>query len=112
MYSNENIFFICSHPIRPKQYCKTLHGCLCFQHGKRGKGDYFARGERAEFTPRKKVGNFHASQQLLSMIVDHVRFRMQIEAKEMKTGVRIIQRKIFALLSLICYKSNSLVVGS
>ena len=42
---------------------------ICFQHGKWGKGDYFSRGERAEFTPRKKVGNFHVSQQLLSMIV-------------------------------------------
>ena len=28
-----------------------------------------SRRERAEFTPRKKIGNFHVSQQLLSMIV-------------------------------------------
>ena len=48
---------------------------ICFQHRKRGKGDYFSRGERAEFTPRKKVGNFHVSQQLLSMIVDKLNRR-------------------------------------
>ena len=35
------------------------------------------------------------------MIIDRVRFRMQIKAKEMKTGLKIIQRKIFALLLFV-----------
>ena len=36
---------------------------------KEGRGGYFSRGQRGEFTLRKRVGNFHLSQQLLSMIV-------------------------------------------
>ena len=42
---------------------------ICFQHLKRGKGRlYLSQREGAELTPRKKVGNFHVSQQLLSTI--------------------------------------------
>jgi len=47
-----------------------LRGCFVGSNiEKGGRGGYHSRGGRGEFTPRKKVGNFHVSQQLLSMIV-------------------------------------------
>jgi len=46
-----------------------LHGCLVVSSiEKGGRGGYLSQGERAEFTPRRKGGNFHVSQHLLSMI--------------------------------------------
>ena len=58
------------HPLLPKQCCKTLHGCLSVSSIEKGeRGSYPSQRERAEFTPRKTVGNFPVSQQLLSMIV-------------------------------------------
>ena len=47
-------------------------GCLKFQTLKEGEREatFHLRGGRGtEFTPRKKVGNFHVSQQLWPMIV-------------------------------------------
>ena len=53
----------------PKQCCKTLRGCLVVSNIEEGeRRGYLSRGERAEFTPKKKVGYFRVSQQLLSMI--------------------------------------------
>ena len=65
LYLNENIFFICSHPLPPKQCCKTLFGCLFVSNIEKGGGEGEATFHK--FKPRKKVGNFHVSQQLLSM---------------------------------------------
>ena len=62
------------HPL-PRQCCEMLHRCLFVSEIEieRG-GGYLSPGERererGEFTPREKVGNFHVSQQLLSMIED------------------------------------------
>ena len=56
----------------PKQCCKTLRWCLFVSNiEKGGRGGYLSRWERGEFTTRENnyVGNFHMSQQLLSMIV-------------------------------------------
>lgn len=47
-----------------------LRGCFVVSNiEKGGRGGYHSRGGREEFTPRKKVDNFHVSQQLFSMIV-------------------------------------------
>jgi len=35
---------------------------------KGGRGSNLSEGERGKFTRREKVGNFHVSQQILSMI--------------------------------------------
>jgi len=56
-------------PSSPKQCCKTLSGCLFVSNIEYGeRGGYLSKREGAELTPRKKVGNFRASQQLLSPI--------------------------------------------
>ena len=44
---------------------------------KGGRGGYLSRGERGEFKPRKKIFNFHVSQQLLWMIVVHSKVVMR-----------------------------------
>ena len=56
-------------PTPTKQCCKTLRKCLFVSNIENGeRGGYFSRRNRAEFSPRKKGGNFNVSQQLLSMI--------------------------------------------
>ena len=48
---------------------KALLGCLVVSNIEKGEsGGFLSRRKRAEFTPRKKVGNFHVSQRLLSMM--------------------------------------------
>ena len=54
-------FFILSHLLPPKQCCKTLRGCVFSNIEEGGRRGYLSREEREEFTPRKKVGNFHVS---------------------------------------------------
>ena len=53
LYLNENIFFICSHPLPPKQCCKTLCGCLFVSNIEKGGGEGEATFHK--FRPRKKV---------------------------------------------------------
>ena len=56
-------------PSSSKQCCKTLRGCSFVSNIENGeRGGYLSQREGAEVTPRKKVGNFHVSQQLLSTI--------------------------------------------
>ena len=64
-YLNENIFFICSHPLPPQTNYVAKHfvDVYLFPTLKKGEGEATFH----KFKPRKKVGNFHVSQQLLSM---------------------------------------------
>ena len=69
---NENTFFICSQPLSPNNVAKCFVDVYFFSNIEKGRrGGYLSQGEGGEFTPSKKVGNFHVSQQLLSMIIVH-----------------------------------------
>ena len=57
-------------PSPPNNVAKGFVDVLVVSNIEKGeRRGYLSQGERAEFTPKKKVGNFHVSQQLLSMIV-------------------------------------------
>ena len=64
-------------PSGSKNNAKRFVDVCLFPTLRTGKGEatFNEWRERAEFTPRKKVGNFHVSQQLLSMIVDKLNRR-------------------------------------
>ena len=56
-------------PYHPNNLQKAPLGCFVVSNIEKGEsGGFLSRGERAEFTPRKEVGNFHVSRQLLSMM--------------------------------------------